>query len=258
MPGWFALNTYLRYRRTALNKHGVHSPFVFQLLTKVFTPQPGETFSIHPAEKWRAACLADQRTIQVTDFGTGNSGPRKISDIASRAAKPPAEGQLLHRIVRHYQPLRMLELGTSLGITTLYEATATSFEKFITLEGCAETAALAQNTLEHYQLPAEVRTGEFSQTLPGALQTLGKVDYVYFDGNHRKQPTLDYFNACLPFAHNDTIFVFDDIHWSQEMEEAWNEIHQHPRVTLSLDLFHFGIVFFRSEQQEKEHFVLKF
>jgi predicted O-methyltransferase YrrM len=251
-------SAYLRYRKNSVSKHGVHSPFVFELVTKVFPAEKNEDFSEHIAEDWRTECFLNNSIIQVTDLGTGKSGPRKISDIAKHSAKKIKQGQLLHRIVKHFQPKNLLELGTSLGITTLYEATATDFEKFITLEGCPNTAAQAKEIFEKNNLGIEISVGDFSTTLKNALQELKTVDYVFFDGNHKEEPTLTYFETCLPFAHNNSIFIFDDIHWSTEMESAWEKIKQNQKVRLSIDLFHFGIVFFRTEQLEKENFVLRY
>jgi predicted O-methyltransferase YrrM len=258
MPTLHHVRAFLAYRKTAVSKHGVHSPFVFQLITKVFPNNRKEDISENIAEDWRTECRVNNSIIHVTDLGTGISGPRKIADIAARSAKSPKEGALLHRIVKHFKPKNILELGTSLGITTLHEATATNFERFITLEGCPEIAAIAKAAFQKNGLRVEIRIGNFENTLRPALQDLKKVDYVFFDGNHREKPTLDYFEACLPFIHNDTLFIFDDIHWSEEMESAWETIKKHPQVRLTLDLFHFGLVFFRSEQKEKEHFILKF
>ncbi len=247
---------YLRYRKNAVTKHGIHSPFVFELATKVFPPVD-ENFDDHPAEKWRSECLGNSATIHVQDFGTGASGPKKISAIASRAAKSPNAGQLLHRITRRFRPKKILELGTSLGITSLYQLKAAPFEQFITLEGCPETAAKAKEIFQRHLLNVDMRTGEFSETLGDALQTLGQVDQVYFDGNHREGPTLAYFEKCLPYKHPGSVFIFDDIHWSREMELAWEKIKVHPEVTLTIDVFHFGLVFFRKEQKEKQHFVVR-
>ena len=91
-----------------------------------------------------------------------------------------------------------------------------------------------------------------------ALQDLEAVDYVFFDGNHQENTTVNYFETCIPFITNDTIFIFDDIHWSAEMERAWEKIKMHPKTKMSLDLFHLGIIFFREEQKEREHFVIRY
>ncbi|HEU4718492.1 MAG TPA: class I SAM-dependent methyltransferase [Bacteroidia bacterium] len=258
MTKWSQINAWLHYRKTSVTKHGVHSPFVFTLATKVFPGPKNSDPEEHPAEDYRTELIMSNRVIDVQDFGTGISGPRKVAAIAKHSAKSPKEGQLLHRIVKHFGPKKMLELGTSLGITTIYEATATPFEKFITLEGCPNTASLAEEIFRKENLHVEVRTGEFGTTLKNALDSLENVDYVFFDGNHREEATLDYFETCLPYANNDSVFVFDDIHWSPEMENAWEKIKTDPRVRLSIDVFHFGLVFFREEQMEKEDFVLRY
>ena len=258
MPNFFSIKAYLRYRKNSVSKHGVHSPFVFELITKVFPPAKEEDFSEHIAEDWRTECFLNNSFIDVTDLGTGKSGKRKISSIAKHSAKKNKQGQLLHRIVKHFQPENILELGTSLGITTLYQATATDFKKFISLEGCPQTAAIAKNSFKKNNLPIEIRVGDFSETLNKALSDLKKVDYVFFDGNHKEKPTLDYFETCLPFTHKDSVLIFDDIHWSEEMENAWEKIKRNKKVRLTIDLFYFGIVFFREEQLEKEHFVLRY
>ena len=139
----------------------------------------------------------------------------------------------------------MLEMGTSLGISTMYQASASLNAKFISLEGDPKIANLAKYHLEEMKIKnVKVIEGQFDETMIGALNDLKKLDYVFIDGNHRLEPTLKYFDNCLNFAHNETVFVFDDIHWSEEMETAWAKIKDHPRVTISIDLFHMGIVFY--------------
>ena len=148
-------------------------------------------------------------------------------------------------------------MGTSLGISSLYQAYAARDSKMLSLEGCPSTAGIARSNFERLKMRnIQLRVGEFGTTLPLAIKELGAVDYVFFDGNHRKEPTLKYFEQCLTHANADSVFVFDDIYWSTEMIEAWEAIKQHPKVTLSLDLFFLGIVFFRNEQKQKEHFKL--
>lgn len=255
MSAWSSVRAYLRYRRKSVSKHGVHSPFVFDLITNTL-PTDATDFSNFSAEKWREECLSNQKQIDVTDFGTGKSGPRTIASIAKRAAKSPKEGRLLYRIVKRFQPKTILELGTSLGISAQYMHEGARDAKFITIEGCPGTARVAQEGFRKHTASLHLRVGKFEDVLPSVLEELQEVDFVYVDGNHRKQPTLDYFNMIRTYAHNETIFIFDDIHWSVEMEEAWNTICADPDVHVSIDVFHFGLVFFRKEQV-KQHFVLR-
>jgi predicted O-methyltransferase YrrM len=145
-----------------------------------------------------------------------------------------------------------------LGITTLYLSLPYSKNSVYTLEGSEEIAKIASANFKRLKRDnIHLLQGEFNETLPSALQTMGIVDFVYIDGNHKELPTLSYFEMCLKHAKQNSVFVFDDIHWSKEMESAWNKIKSHKSVTLSIDLYQFGIIFFRSGMT-KEDFILKF
>ena len=255
------LVNYLKYYFSSTNQHGVHSPFVFNLITEVIynkTPY----YSYTEVASVRKAMLADKRVINVTDLGAGSkvnsSKMRSVSGIARHSGKAERYGQLLFRLVNYFQPSTMLELGTSLGLSTLYQASARRSGRMITIEGCTEIAEIARENISQLKLDnVELITGNFDDVLPAALKSLGSIDYAFFDGNHRKAPTLNYFEEALKYAHNDSVFIFDDIHWSDEMEEAWEAIKAHPQVTVTVDLFFMGLVFFRKEQRE-EHFAVRF
>jgi predicted O-methyltransferase YrrM len=161
-------------------------------------------------------------------------------------------------LVNRFQPEEVLELGTSLGISSAYLASANSKIKVITIEGCKEIAEKAKENFKKLGLQnIEQHLGNFDDVLPQLLSEKKKIDFVFFDGNHRKEPTLNYFKQCLAHAHEGSIFIFDDIYWSSEMKEAWNEIKMNERVTVTLDLFFMGIVFFRKEQV-KQHFIIRY
>jgi len=199
----------------------------------------------------------------VEDFGAGSalnpSRERKVSDIARHAAKPAKYGRLLYRLAYHYKCHDILELGTSLGLSTAYMASPPAVKKVTTLEGAELIAKKANQNLESLSLThIEIITGNFDQTLALSLEKNPKPDLVFFDGNHRKEPTLRYFRQCLSTADENSIFVFDDIHWSAEMEEAWREICKSEAVTCSIDLFFVGIVFFRKDFREKQAFTIRY
>ncbi len=211
----------------------------------------------------RSQLFQNHHIIDVKDYGAGSKSNtknrRKISEIVKNAATPEKVGSLLFRLVNHFKPSTILELGTSLGIGTLYHAFAASKSKIYTIEGCPNTAKLAQETFHLLQLPnITSKVGRFEEILQSTLEEIKQLDYAFLDGNHRKEATLQYFEQCLPYAHNDSVFVFDDINWSSDMQAAWTTIKDHPKVTLTIDLFRLGIVFFREEQAEKEHFQLYF
>ncbi|MCX6275235.1 MAG: class I SAM-dependent methyltransferase [Bacteroidetes bacterium] len=252
---------FLRHRLTAGDEHDIHSPFIYDLYTNIIT-ENNAYYVFDKIESVRSKMLLSEEKILVQDFGTGGVEQKqrvlKLSFIARHFVKPEKEARLLFRLVNFFRPLNILELGTSLGITTLYLATPNSKSKVVTIEGCPNTAAVAGKNFELAGITNIIQeVGEFSKSLPIALSHFKKIDFAYFDGNHRKDATLQYFNSCLQYHHADSIFVFDDIYWSKEMADAWNEIRNHPAVTVSIDLYSMGIVLFR-DTLPKQHFKLRF
>lgn len=255
---------YLKYFLSAKNGkgHGVHSPFVFDFIIHILNNN--NAFSPYrEIENLRESLKTDKRKISIKDLGAG-SRKRKgnitsVSTIAKTSLKPKKYSQLLFRIVNYYQPETILELGTSLGITTAYLATANTNGSVITFEGIEEIAAVAKENFKRLNLNnIQVVEGNFDATLQPTIRSIKKVDFAFLDGNHQKVPTLNYFTTLLPFVNENSILIFDDIHWSREMEEAWEEIQNHPEVTLTIDLFFIGIVFFRKQQKVKQHFAIRF
>lgn len=249
---------YLKYWFSAKNAHGIHSPFVFGLCNDVINKQ-GSYYSFDKIEQLRKKLLLSKKEIEVTDLGAGKSGKRAIAEIASRSAKNKKHCEFLFRIVFHFKPNTILELGTSLGISTAYLASADHNAKVITIEGCPNISNEAKMNFESLGLKNIVSVvGNFDSVLPSILSQLQTPHskLIFIDGNHKKTPALNYFHQCLAYANNDSLFIFDDIHWSAEMEEAWEEIKAHPKVTVTIDLFFMGLVFFRKEQV-KEDFIVR-
>ena len=163
----------------------------------------------------------------------------------------------LFKIVNAYKPKTILELGTSLGISSCYLAAAAQNGQLLTIEGDPQVAHLAAGNFKLMEVKnIALLEGHFDEMLPLAIRELQSLDCVFFDGNHRKEPTLKYFHQCLTATHDRSLFIFDDIHWSKDMEEAWEAIKKHPRVRITIDLFFFGVVFLRSENKVVEHFRL--
>ncbi|HEY4327413.1 MAG TPA: class I SAM-dependent methyltransferase [Mucilaginibacter sp.] len=251
---------YLLHRFKAKNRHGLHSPFVYRLADKVFYDF-GDKKVYDEAENLRKQLLIDNRIITITDLGAGSlinkNNQKKIGDLAHNALKSPKLAQLLYRLAADLKPQNIIELGTCLGITTVYLQKAAPQANIYTLEGCPQTAGIAQETFEKSGTnKIELITGNFDDTLPSVINKLDKLDFVFIDGNHQKDATLKYFEWCLPKVHENTILIFDDIYWSEGMKEAWNKIKAHPKVTVTIDLFWIGLVFFR-EGQATEDFLIK-
>ncbi len=249
------------YSLKSKNEHGVHSPFVYELLLSTVYNKKN-FYSYATIEKVRNELAYSSENVNCIDLGAGshfkNNSQKSVRSIVQSAAKPVKYAQLLFRLVNHFQPTTILELGTSLGLSAAYMATANSKSKLITIEGCKEIAAVASRNFKKLELQnIEQHIGNFDEVLPLILKNTNQLDFVFFDGNHRKEPTLNYFKQCLQKATDQSIFIFDDIYWSPEMTEAWEEIKKNERVTVTLDLFYFGIVFFRKEQV-KEHFRIRY
>jgi predicted O-methyltransferase YrrM len=252
---------YLQYLYRSTTSYGVHPPFLFDLVTKVFDDKSVKEDYLR-VEKLKEQLIRDKRIIKVTDLGagaiSGKGKERSIRYIAGSSSKPKKYGRLLFRLVSHFQPRTVLELGTSLGFSSAYMALGYPSANVITVEGCPNIADLAQKNFQELNIHnIRLINGSFNNELPLILNSVKKIDFVFFDGNHQKEPTINYFEQCLIKADNETVIVLDDIHWSKGMEEAWEQIRKHSSVTLSVDVFFMGIVFLKKELT-KQHFIIRF
>jgi len=250
--------SYLKFLWKSTNAHGVHSPFVFDLVRKCFYDKT-DFAAYKTLKEYRNSLLQNKNTIEVTDFGAGSrvfkSNTRAINQIAENAGISRKDAKLLFRVSNYFKPENVLEIGTSLGLATSALALGNS-SNVTTLEGCLQTAKVAQIQFQKFNFNINSIVTEFEshlRTLNLKSQTL---NLIYFDGNHSKEATLNYFELVLPTISNETVWIFDDIHWSAGMEEAWEIIKKHPKVTITIDTFQWGFVFFRREQ-EKEHFIIR-
>ena len=255
----FLIKSYLNFLWNSKNQHGVHSPFIFNLVTKCFYDKKKyPEYSI--LKNYRKSLLENKSTIEVTDFGAGSrvfkNNTRAINQIAKNAGISPKRAELLFRIVNYFQPNNILEIGTSLGLATSALSLGNKNGKVISLDGCPKTINQCQLQLQKFNINnVECINIEFSTYLKTQNQQPTH-NLIYFDGNHSKKATLDYFELLLPTITNDSVWIFDDIHWSKDMGESWVIIKNHPKVTVTIDTFQWGIVFFRMEQ-EKEHFMIR-
>lgn len=254
------LNYYLRSSNG--KGHGMHSPFVFELIDEVLNDNRN-FYAFDPIEKIRQSLLTNQQKLMIEDFGAGSrtikTNERTVASIARSSLKPKKYSQLLFRIVNHYQPKIILELGTSFGITTSYLASAKQDATIISMEGAPAIAAIAKENFSKLKLNnIELIQGNFDDTLPKTISNLSTIDLAFIDGNHRHQPTVNYFEQILANANNYSIIILDDIHWSEEMEAAWKDIQNNSSVTMTIDLFFIGIVLLRNEFKVKQHFSVRF
>lgn len=256
---------FLGYLLTSYNGkgHGVHSPFVFDFIVHVLRGKQEHIEGFRKIEAKRKLLQQSKQVLDVLDLGAGssagNKNQRTVSSIAKRAAKPSKFARLFYRIIRYYQIDSVLELGTSLGLTTRYLSIAEPQRGVISIEGAPAIANFTSQSLAGEGMRnTTILTGDFKDHLPSVLASMKGSKLVFFDGNHQYQPTLDYFNASLEVIDEADILIFDDIHWSKDMEKAWSEIRNNEKVSCTIDLFFIGIVFFRKEFKEKLDFAIRF
>lgn len=254
----FQIIEYIKFLLKSTNQHGVHSPFVYDLVTKCFYDK-GKHSAYSKLSAYRTAIIKNNQTISITDFGSGSrvfkSNSRAINAIAKTSGTTLKRAKLLYRITNYFKPKSTLELGTSLGIATHAMSLGHPENSILSIEGCPNISEVTQQQLSHSNIDnVTIRTGEFDSILPKLKAD--NYDLIFFDGNHNKSATLNYFNSLVAKAHNDSVFIFDDIHWSKNMLEAWETIKQHPKVTVTIDTFFWGFVFFRKEQP-RENFNIR-
>lgn len=254
----FQIIAYIKFFIKSTNQHGVHSPFVYSLITKCFYDK--KNYDVYSKLRtYRTTLLEDKTSIAITDLGSGSkkttSKHRQVREIAKTSGTTLKRAKLLYRIANYFKPSHSLELGTSLGIATQALALGASEQKITTIEGCPNISEFTAKRFKQFEIDyISIKTGDINKVLPTLEQTT--YDLVFFDGNHKKEATLEYFHTLLEKIHNDTVFIFDDIHWSKGMTEAWKTIKDHPKVTVTIDTFFWGLVFFRKEQQ-KENFIIR-
>ena len=263
---WYRFWTYIRHLLTAWNTtgEGIHSPRLFYLV-RFLMRDKNAYYAWSAIEKQRALLQACEDEIEVIDYGSGGAKEglavrRKVCDIAKNHLETPAMGQLLFRLALHLgeearRPIAVLELGTSLGITTAYLASADSRNQVVTLEGSqalAEKASAVASALGLKNIECVV--GNIDNTL--ATHAAKRLNLVFVDANHSYEATMRYVDFLLPRMTEQGILVIDDIHHSPEMERAWRELKQDKRVTTTMDVWHAGLVFV-DEHYLKRHYRIR-
>lgn len=257
------ISNYLQWQLHARTKQGhrVHSPFLFSLITnRLHKPMPIELLT--PIKEYRHHLLADKKILKITDLGSGSAfsknSERRICDIARHSSTSAHDGLLLYNLATAMQCRNILELGTNLGLGTLYLAQAAAGGKVVTIEGCPNLSAKVAQEFEQQGFNnIKIINSDFADFLPNIGLEFQSLDFVFFDGNHRGAATTSYFEQCLPLAHNNSVFVFDDIHKNADMELAWRKITENERVTLSVDFYRMGVIFFR-RQLSKQTICLRY
>ena len=236
-----------------------NDPLVLQLVNEVFDCSH-RFYCFDAIDDLRRIYLQDRSPLKASDFSNDGSEVRTttVARVAGQSAIGSKHGELLSRLVNFSKPDTILELGTSLGISTLYLSMSRQSARVYTLDGNGDHQRVATKSFKNLQLHNITPfCGLFECELPKVLNQIERVDFVFIDGHHQYEPTLTYFEQCLARSTDDTVFAFHDIHWSEGMVRAWQQICQHPRVSLTIDLFHLGLVFLH-KTENRQHYVVRF
>jgi predicted O-methyltransferase YrrM len=241
----------LTFYRRAETEYNVQSPFLFDFVHHILDIKK-EYYAFRFIEKQRKSLLKSRLVIPNVDYGARGHDEKNpsihVSDIARKSVSSPVQCRILFQMIDHYSCKNILELGTSLGISSAYMAAACLTGRVTTCEGNPHIADLAyefHKKIGFHQI--KILTGAFEHTLPAFIESSDSLDFVFIDGHHKENPTVEYFELIIQKCHNESIIVLDDIYWSPEMTRAWHKICQHPQVTLSIDLYYMGVIFLRKE-----------
>ena len=254
---------FLRYFFTASNGkgHGIHSPFVYAFVRDVLNDR--EKYPAYEQlDALKKNLLSDHRILNVADFGGGSvlsdADQRSISEITRYASSRKSFSRLLYRISKYYQPATMLELGTSMGIAAASLALGHPAGQLTTIEGSPEIAEAAQQNFKTLGIEnIRCLTGHFDECLEQTLAHMPPVDLIFIDGNHREEPLIRYMDILMAHRSPRSVFILHDIHWSAQMEKAWERIRGYPEVMLTVDLFFGGMIFFNEQFRIKQDFVIR-
>ena len=255
---WYQLKSYLKFLIRSRNQHGIHSPFVYELVTRCFYDK--STYAEYQImDAHRKRLYEDDSFIEESDFGAGSrvfkTNRRKLSRIAKLAGINKKRQRLLFRLSRYLEATDILELGTSLGLGTIALALSNPKAKIVSVEGCGQTAKKAQTFLNEFAIEnASIKIERF-EAFFGKMPNR-PFDLIYLDGNHSGEATIRYFEQLKNKLHNDSVVILDDIYYNSGMTEAWNRIRKDKKVRVSIDTFYWGLVFFRKEQK-KQHFNIR-
>ena len=249
--------SYLSFLIQGKTKYSLQSPFVHDFIERVLEDK--EVYYSYIGMDYLKRKLAKDKTnLEIDDKGAGSHFSSKniktVKQISKTVISSDLKAKALFKLVNLYQPTSIVELGTSLGLTTCYLANAKRNSNVTTIEGSKSIYEIAIKNFKKMGLKKiNAINASFDEVLPSIIKEEKNLGVVFFDGNHTEQATLDYFRICKSYASSETIFIFDDIYWSKSMTLAWKKIISDPSISLSLDLYSFGVVFFL-KNRPKQHF----
>ena len=255
---WYQIKSRLNFLLKSSNQHGIHSPFVYDLITKCFYDKTSFS-AYHNLKVLRNELTHNQDLVKIKHYSEASkvfrSNHQKISTILKDEGSSYKKQKLLYRITNYFKPKNVLELGTSLGLGSAAMAIDSNNSIITTIEVNKNISAIAKKVFKSYQLKnIQIDTSSFKDFFKKS--NYENLDLVYLDGTCDKESTIENFNSLLKHSHNESVFIINNIYWSKEMTEAWNIIKKQKEITVSIDTFYWGFLFFRKEQP-KQHFTIR-
>jgi predicted O-methyltransferase YrrM len=254
------LKKYFQFYLKAGNAYSIHSPFVYSLYTEVLRPV---SFVLDQklflAENLLHQLYVNKKSFSATDTGEQSRTGRALTvgKKAKSVSQNSKGGRILYRLVKKFQPEVIVELGTGAGASSLYMSCASPSAQICTIEGNTSMAVIAKELFQQYgNENIHFFEGLFDDVLPTVFEKTPHIDIAFIDGDHKGESLLRYYEMLLPFMKDNSIIVLHDIYWSDDMNETWKKLISRPEVHVSVDIFHFGLLFF-NKAQPKQHFQLK-
>lgn len=233
-------------------RHGIHSPFVYNLIDKCL--YQGSQFSQSAREHYKGL-ERSKEYLEGMDFGKNEKVKVKVSELASRSATRDFEATLVAKVVRYFGSRRYLELGTNIGKATSIVALTNPKTIVHSIEGNTSIADFARKSIQELELAnVRIENSTFDEFFD---QNSTKYDCIFIDGDHRYEPTLKNYENAKQSLIGEGLIILHDIYWSRGMTDAWKKIVADKSATVTIDLFFFGMVFFRPSQA-KEHFRIRY
>lgn len=263
--GFFKIVSFFNYLIKRKSIQYIHSPFLFSLMQYVFDDSKKNRPPVfYDIENHRKTLTTNKKTIVFNDYGTGGDKKKEkniaIKKIAIKSLKQAKYARFLYRLVKHIKPLNVVELGTSLGITTVYLSLGVEGKgQICTVEADKNIQVIAKENWEKILGENKIKSYLFdgNEKWPMLCNNLEKIDFLFIDANHRKEAMIRYLLQAMPYLHKKSVVVFDDINWSYETLEAWTLIKERKEVSLSFDIYQMGILFF-DDSLSKEDYTLKY
>ncbi|MDR0542638.1 MAG: hypothetical protein LBH19_10595 [Dysgonamonadaceae bacterium] len=228
LPVLVKLYRKIRYRKG----FGVHSPFVYNLITKVIE-EKSAYYALEEIENFRRQLLKDN----------------DLSLITARETQSAAYGALLFRMVNFFKCRNVIEIGSSTGVMGLYLAMASRTRCQCRLlderQGLAQ--CIRQFARTHHLSKLQYMEGDYRENIPSLYAELSGADLLFINQLPETMTGSGLMDLCRPLIGRQSILILDGINRSKEMHKIWESLKRDPQSRVMVDLYALGIAFFNDK-----------